>query len=332
MNPQNIINMKARNILQALTALLAALPICVFTSCSDGEDVGVADTRTEVKFTATLADEGGSRTDDGNTGAAPTNPYQPTAGELTLFADELNSEKKATYAYSSSKGWVKFSFVPLYWGDCTPDNNGKYTFYAVAPAVPAGMAGKVHLDQSTEAFYTESDLLAARVDYTPESEDKNAWVVPIELNHLMSRLVIQLSENESLPTGIDLSDAQVTVGGLKYEYTLEVTDENNAPVATVQQNGTVATSMMPLKNTDGTYSLLFPAQNAPLSAPLSIQVKVEGYTFTYTANLDIAFAAGKSKLCNLTVNVGDKEAGITAIIADWSPMAGTGSTTPDFSN
>lgn len=348
--------MKARTIIpQAMATLLVALPICFITSCSNGEEALVPEDSAEVKITATVDSGMNSRTD----GATGSIAYTPRVGELTLFANELGADKKATYAYSSKNSkWIRISHIPLKWSECTSNDNNNYIFYAVAPAVPAGMSGKVHLDQSTQDLYDESDLLAARVEFptpattpSPTEEEgsegnnnNNSWVVPIELSHLMSCLVIQLSEQQDNVTGIDLSNAKVTVGGLKYEYTLNAANESD-PVATVKVNGTIATSMMPLNTGNSTYSLLFPAQEVlpsqneptpidesaqPTSTPLSIKVEVEGFVFTCEYTSPLTFSAGKKKLCTLTVNVGNKDTGITATIADWNDVEGSGDMKPEL--
>ena len=349
--------MKARTIIpQAMATLLVALPICFITSCSNGEEALVPEDSAEVKITATVDSGMNSRTN----GATGSNAYTPRVGELTLFYNGLGANKKATYAYSTTNSkWIRISHIPLKWIDCTPTNNNYYIFYAVAPAVPAGMSGKVHLDQSTQDLYDESDLLAARVEFlnpattpSPTEEEgsegnnnNNSWVVPIGLSHLMSCLVIQLSEQQDNVTGIDLSNAKVTVGGLKYEYTLGTENNTNFPVATVKDGGTIATSMIALNTGNSTYSLLFPAQGVPsnqnestpidesaqpTSTPLSIKVEVEGFVFTCEYTSPLTFSAGKKKLCTLTVNVGDKDTGITATIADWNDVEGSGDMKPEL--
>ena len=273
----------------ALTAVL----LLGSTSCDkDSQE----DTMNAVNILATVS-ESATKAVAGTSDPA----YTPTDGKLHLFYGSVGSDKTGTFTYVNNKWSVG---TPLFWNDLMPEA-ANYSFFAVAPAIPAVAPAKVTVvaDQSTLASYTASDLLVAYTS-TPQVVD----LLPLAFKHVLSQVQVTLTSGVEAtdPAYLDPAVATLTINGVRRAYTLSyegATSEVPA-VATVSSDPTE--EFIPLKSTNAvvdqaSFKAVLPAQTFANDAlVLTFTIGAKSYTWSKPAG-EITTVAGKTANINLKV-------------------------------
>ena len=283
--------------------LLAALPACMLTGCGGGSDSPEPTppsppTPTEKKLeirinpSVTRATDYGFETGDciglyvvnysGNTPGSLSNTGNHVDNMRFTYNGTWNPDKVITWADSNTHA----DFY-LYYPYANVQNTAAYPF-------------SVKADQSTEAAYKASDLMAGKALNVTPSE--NAISIPV--NHVMSRISIELEAGNGFTAeSLAKADVAVRINGVKCNATL------NIATGSVSATGESAT-VIPLHENNAYKALIVP------------QTVEEGNLITVTAdgrdfNLKKASTFESAKSHRFTVVLSKTSAGVNVNINPW---------------
>lgn len=250
----------------------------------------------EIKISPTMAasraTDYGFETND-RIGLFVVNYNGPTPGTLKATGNHVDNMR---FTYNGS--WTPDN--PIFWNDETTHADFyMYYPYADVKSVDA-YPFAVRADQSTEAAYKASDLLAGKTtDVAP-----TASAIVISANHVMSRIVILLEAGNGF-TRESLAAAQVSVkiNGVKCNSTVNLATGVATPTGD-------AVSVIPLKADNAYKALIVPQTVAEGNL---ITVNVDGRDF----NLKKGFTFDGGKNHKFTVSLSKTSNGINVNINPW---------------
>ncbi len=281
---------------------LALAPILLASACSGGSDSPEPTPTTPVEKTmeikispsmsTTRATDYGFEAGD-CVGLYVVNYSGSTPGSLASMGNHVNNMR---FTYNGT--WIPDKVIT--W----PDNKTHADFYLYYPYANvqnvAAHSFSVKTDQSTEADYKASDLMAGKALNVAPSEE----AISIPVNHVMSRITIALEAGNGF-TAETLSKADVTVkiNGVKCDANLNIA------------SGAISASGNPTSVTP------FCANNE-YKALIVPQTVEEGTLITITAdgrdfNLHKAFTFESAKSHRFTVTLSKTSAGVNVNINPW---------------
>lgn len=284
-------------------AFIVALPACILTSCGGGSDspepspatpITPTEDKIEIRISPSMtrATDYGFETGD-CVGLYVVNYSGSTPGSLSNSGNHVDNMR---FSYNGT--WNPDEIIT--WADNTTHADF-YLYYPYANIRNvAAHLFSVKADQSTEAAYKASDLMAGKaMDVAPSAE-----VISIPVNHVMSRITISLKAGNGFTAeSLAKADVAVKINGVKCDAMLNIAS------GAVSATGDSAT-VTPL-NTDNEYKALIVPQT--VEEGNLITVTVDGRDF----NLRKAFTFESAKSHKFTVTISKTSTGVNVNINPW---------------
>ncbi len=178
--------------MQKMKIWILSIPLLVgmLMACSSETDIQASQTDNTVSFTSAIGESRASDT------------QFDTGDAISVFATtsssgQLNSTNN--YADNRMYSYLNTKFVAQNKGIEKPEDGTKLYYHAVYPYTETASSRftfKVLENQSTQKGYTNSDLMTAFTEI-PTGE----VLVPLKFTHRLSKVVVQIAEGTSLPSG-----------------------------------------------------------------------------------------------------------------------------------
>ena len=271
------------------------------TSCSKSDDNIIDQTQATVNILPTV----------NNSTTATRADAAYTTGSIFLYYGNVSSAQTATFTYNNS-AWT--SNDPLYWNDLTAAD-GNYKFFALAPAATAAVT--VTADQSDATKHAANDQLVA---YATTTEQRST--LPLIFKHVLSQLKVTLTTS----TDISLTDATLSIAGVKPAYSLTYAENATTPATTTlaTENNEAIAALLPLKGEANDFYALLPAQTftgADAANKLTLKFTVDGKSYTWSNSGSITTEAGKNMDINININKSGIELASDIKLTDWETSA-----------
>lgn len=305
---------------------LSAVAVFALTACNNSDEQPRQPGETEIRLSAGLDVEAGTR-------GITDNSYIGTAfsgGEtIDVNIKETNNGTSATYG---TDGWVTATIAAGGGGTLTPTcywpaSGAGIDIYAWYPAstattywTTAHSVFKVPETQSGSTSHKAFDLMYATptggtgTNGQTVAATNRAAAINLQFTHKLAKLVVNLTPKDASITAAQLENATVTIGSVKT--TVNVTPATGG-VTTADSPTSTLKVMDDEAGTTG-YALI-PAQT--LSGTLTVTLKAGG-TLTTTLN-DFVVQAGKTNTLNVSVSL--TAISITTSIQEWTPNNTAGS-------
>ncbi|MDR0333854.1 MAG: fimbrillin family protein [Dysgonamonadaceae bacterium] len=278
------------NIKYFITTLLIATTL---VACSDIDEVDNSNLRNEVKIFASIterdADDPQSRANLDGTGAG-------TIGNGKAI--------RLNYTNGTSSGSMVYTFgeTTLYWDDLIAEiGNPPFSFTAYYPVVPA--------DISATGFNVvtalDPDLLAAHISSVNDGQNVN-----LVFNHIMHKLVVNLTSSQGTFDATQLANATVTLQNLRSTAAINAN-------GTVNINGASGNDAYPFKR--GANNSFIVAPQTFTTGTEILEIMLGGKTFTYKVPATLTeLQIGRTLTLNLDMNEREEEVGIVINGIRWA--------------
>ncbi len=259
--------------------LALALSACEETNTTPEPDPDPDPSATEeVSFSATI--DGGS--------------YFATGDEISVFAYEGEDQVAENVKYRFANEQFT-SEDPIEYED-EEQNLAFYAVYPYATSVAESFSFTAAADQSTEAAYLASDLMAATI-----ASAHNATPA-LPFYHKFAKVVVNIDEAD-----VDVTDAIIT-------FSAKTSADCDIVAGTYTTSGDNV-DIVAYQSGDSQYSAVVAPQTFAAGA-IVVSVEVDGVIYTWKATADIELASGEMYTCELTLIEG--EITLTGQIEDWA--------------
>ncbi len=287
-------------------AFLAALPACIVAGCGGGADSPEPVTpptpstpeneKLEIRISPSVSDS--RATDYGFekgdcVGLYVVNYSGSTPGSLSNIGNHVDNMR---FTYDGT--WTPDKTIS--WADSNTHADF-YLYYPYASVQNVALHPfSVKSDQSTEAAYKASDLMAGKVLNVAPSEE----AISIPVNHAMSRITISVEAGNGF-TAESLASANIAVkiNGVKCDATLNIASGVVTPTGN-------PTSVVPFYSNNEYKALIVPQS---VEDGNLITVSADGRDF----NLRKAFTFESAKNHRFTVTLSKTSAGVNVNINPW---------------
>ncbi|MDR0334011.1 MAG: fimbrillin family protein [Dysgonamonadaceae bacterium] len=264
------------NIKYFITTLLIATTL---VACSDIDEVDNSNLRNEVKIFASVTERDGddpqSRANLDGTGAG-------TIGN--------GKQIRLNYTNGTSSGSMIYTFgeTTLYWDDLVAEiGSPPFNFTAFYPAI----SNEVLTSGFNVAAAEDPDLLSAHVSGVNDGQNVN-----LVFNHIMHKLVVNLTSSQGVYDDTQLSNAVITLRNVR------------STTAPINVNGAVNNEIVygeydayPVKRGANNFLIVAP-QPLTASSPL-LSIEINERTFLYRPATDLThLLSGKMLTLNLDLN------------------------------
>lgn len=257
--------------------LALALSACEETNTTPEPDPDPSTTE-DVSFSSTI--DGGS--------------YFATGDEISVFAYEGEDQVAGNVKYRFANEQFT-SDDPIEYED-EEQNLAFYAIYPYATTVAESFSFTAAEDQSTEAAYLASDLLAATI-----ASAHNATPT-LPFYHKFAKVVVNIDEAD-----VDVTDAVIT-------FSAKTSADCDIVAGTYTTSGDNA-DIVAYQSGDSQYSAVVAPQTFAAGAVV-VSVEVDGVIYTWKATGDIELGSGEMYTCELTLIEG--EITLTGQIEDWA--------------